>query len=81
MPAHRRTTLTAKADALDILAAEASRRGLSLSKVLAEAVEERAANIRKQRRPRVGVDDSEGRSPGAAVLTQDPVADDPAKWR
>ncbi len=73
---HRRTTVTAPADALATLEAEARRRELSLSSVLAEAVDEKAAAIRASRRPRLGV----GRSSGgrsAAEVTEEPVAEEP----
>jgi hypothetical protein len=73
----RRTTVTADDGSLDTLAAEARRRGVSLSTVLAEAVDEKAAAIRKARRPRVGLGRStDGRS--AAELTAEPVAEPPA---
>jgi hypothetical protein len=73
----RRTTVTADREALDTLEAEAKRRGVSLSTVLAEAVDEKAAGIRAARRPRVGVGRSrDGRS--AAELTSEPVAEPPA---
>jgi hypothetical protein len=73
----RRTTVAADGEALDTLEAEARRRGVSLTAVLAEAVEEKAANIRAARRPRVGLGRStDGRSAGE--LTAEPVADAPA---
>jgi hypothetical protein len=68
-----RTTVAADAADLDTLRAEASRRGLSLSEVLAEAVAEKAGAIRRRRRPRTGIGRSgDGRS--AAELTGEPVA-------
>jgi hypothetical protein len=73
----RRTTVTAPDDALDTLEAEARRRGVSLSTVLAEAVQDKAESIRAARRPRVGLGRSQdGRS--AAELTAEPVAEPPA---
>jgi hypothetical protein len=73
----RRTTVTADEGTLDTLSAEARRRGVSLSSLLAEAVEEKAATIRAARRPRVGLGrSSDGRS--AAELTADPVAEPPS---
>jgi len=51
----RRTTVTAEFDDLDALAREAKRRGVSLSKVLSEAVSEKATEIRKRTRPRGGL--------------------------
>jgi hypothetical protein len=72
----RRTTVTASADQLATLEAEADRRGVSLSKVLEEAVEDKARTIRASRRPRVGVArSSDGRS--AADVTAEPVARPP----
>jgi hypothetical protein len=73
----RRTTVAAEDEALATLQAEARRRGVSLSAVLAEAVEEKAASIRGARRPRTGVGAStDGRS--AAELASSPVARSPA---
>jgi ribbon-helix-helix CopG family protein len=73
----RRTTVAAEEEALATLEAEARRRGVSLSAVLAEAVEEKAAAIRGARRPRTGVGGStDGRS--AAKLTSKPIARPPA---
>jgi hypothetical protein len=71
----RRTTIAADAEALDTLRAEAGRRGTSLSAVVAEAIEEKAAMLRQARQPRLGVGASGGRSPDAAVLTADPIAE------
>jgi hypothetical protein len=69
-----RTTVTADAEDLDTLRAEAARRGISLSDVLAEAVTQKAGEIRRRRRPRVGLGHShDGRS--AADLTSEPVAE------
>jgi hypothetical protein len=73
----RRTTVTADEAALDTLAAEARRRGVALTAVLAEAVEDKAESIRAARRPRIGIGrSSDGRS--AAELTAEPVAEPPA---
>jgi hypothetical protein len=73
----RRTTVTADRDSLGTLEAEAKRRGVSLSTLLAEAVDEKAATIRLGRRPRVALGRSrDGRS--AAELTSEPVAEPPA---
>jgi hypothetical protein len=73
----RRTTVTADREALETLTAEARRRGVSLTVILGEAVEEKAASIRAARRPRVGLGrSSDGRS--AAQLTAEPVAEPPA---
>jgi hypothetical protein len=73
----RRTTVSAAADALATLEAEAQRRGVPLTVVLAEAVEEKAAALRRERRPRLGLGASGGRSLGAAKVTAEPIADDP----
>ena len=73
----RRTTVAAPAEALDALQAEAERRNISLSAILAEAIEEKATRLRRSRGPRFGMGASGGRSPGAAMLAGDPVADDP----
>jgi hypothetical protein len=73
----QRTTVAADREALDTLKAEARRRGVSLTVILGEAVEEKAASIRAARRPRVGLGrSSDGRS--AAQLTAEPVAEPPA---
>ena len=70
---NRRTTVSADSEALATLEAEARRRGASLSSVLAEAVEEKAITIRRQRRPRLGIGRStDGRS--AAETASEPVA-------
>jgi hypothetical protein len=69
--------VAADEEALATLEAEARRREVSLSAVLAEAVEEKAAAIRGARRPRNGVGAStDGRS--TAELTSEPVARPPA---
>jgi hypothetical protein len=73
----RRTTVAADREALDTLEAEARRRGVPLTALLAEAVEDKAASIRSARRPRVGLGRStDGQS--AADLTAEPVAEPPA---
>ena len=73
----RRTTVAADREALDTLEAEARRRGVSLTTILAEAVEDKAAAIRTARRPRVGLGRStDGRS--AAEVTSEPIAEPPA---
>ena len=51
----RRTTVTADADDLAVLEAEARRRGVPLSQVLREAVARQAEALRTERRPRFGV--------------------------
>jgi hypothetical protein len=77
MEERRRTTVSAPKEALETLEAEAKRRGVPLTAVLAEAIIEKAVAVREQRRPRLGTGASSGRSPGAACLTVDPVADEP----
>jgi len=73
---HRRTTVTAPADVLRTLEAEADRRGVSLATLLREAVEEKARALHLARRPRVGVARSrDGRR--AAEVTAEPVAETP----
>jgi len=73
----RRTTVAASRDSLQTLEAEARRRGVSLSVLMAEAIDEKAVSLRSARRPRVGVARShDGRS--AAELTGEPVARPPA---
>jgi hypothetical protein len=73
----RRTTVAADRRALATLEAEARRRGVPLTALLAEAVEEKAASIRAARRPRVALGRSrDGRS--AAEVTAEPVAEPPA---
>jgi hypothetical protein len=73
----RRTTVAADRSALDTLEAEARRRGVPLTALLAEAVEDKAASIRAARRPRVALGRSrDGRS--AAEVTAEPVAEPPA---
>lgn len=69
----RRTTVAARRSSLRTLEAEALRRGASLSSVMAEAIDEKAAALSSSRRPRLGVARStDGRS--AAELASDPVA-------
>lgn len=75
MSAIRRTTVSATAEDLRTLETEAARRGVPLTVVLRDAVEDKARAIREGRRPRVGVArSSDGRS--AAELTGEPVADE-----
>jgi hypothetical protein len=73
----RRTTVSADSRALETLEAEARRRGVSLSALLAEAVDDKADAIRASRRPRLGIGRShDGLS--AAEVTALPVAEPPA---
>jgi hypothetical protein len=72
----KRTTLSAPRDVLATLEAEAERLETSLNAVLVEAATEKAAAIRRSRKPRLGVGRStDGRS--AAELASEPVAEDP----
>jgi hypothetical protein len=73
---NRRTTLSASAESLATLEAEARRRGVPLTALLAEAVDEKAASIRGARRPRLGVARS-GDGRRAAEVTSEPVARPP----
>jgi hypothetical protein len=73
----RRTTVAARRASLDTLEAEARRRGVSLSAVMAEAIDEKAKALHAARRPRVGVARStDGRA--AAELTGEPIAHPPS---
>lgn len=73
----RRTTVTAKRASLETLEAEAARRGVSLSTVMAEAIDEKAHTLRVSRLPRLGFARStDGRS--AAELTSEPIANPPS---
>jgi hypothetical protein len=73
----RRTTVSAKRTSLETLEAEARRRGVSLSTVMAEAIDEKAISLHVSRRPRLGVArSSDGLS--AAEMTGEPVAHPPS---
>lgn len=73
---NHRTTVTATAQDLQTLQAEASRRGVSLNVILREAVEDKARMLRSSRLPRIGVARStDGRR--AADVTAEPIAEDP----
>ncbi|HEX3693158.1 MAG TPA: hypothetical protein VHU13_07425 [Solirubrobacteraceae bacterium] len=75
--ATRRTTVAASRESLQTLEAEARRRGVSLSVMMAEAIDQKAAALRAARQPRLGVARSrDGRS--AAELTAEPVARRPS---
>jgi hypothetical protein len=72
----RRTTVAAKRSSLDTLEAEARRRGVTLTAVLAEAIDEKAKSLHA-RRPRLGIARStDGLT--AAQVTANPVAHPPA---
>jgi hypothetical protein len=69
----KRTTVAAEPEVFRTLENEAERRGVSLSTVLREAVEEKAQALRRARRPRVGVARStDGRR--AADVAAEPIA-------
>ncbi|MFI5010043.1 MAG: hypothetical protein ACHQDY_07190 [Solirubrobacterales bacterium] len=73
----RRTTVAAKRSSLDTLEAEARRRGVALTAVLAEAIDEKAIALHASHRPRLGVARStDGRS--AAEVTAYPIAHRPS---
>jgi hypothetical protein len=71
----RRTTVSARTESLATLEAEADRRGVSLTAVIAEAIDEKAEALRARRRPRVGVGESFAGSPAAADLVYEPGID------
>jgi hypothetical protein len=72
----KRTTITAPADALATLEAEARRLGTSLTEIASEAIVEKAAQIRGRRAPRLGTGrSSDGRA--ARDITADPIAHPP----
>jgi hypothetical protein len=51
----RRTTVAAAPDVLETLRAEAKRRGVSLAVLAGEILSNKAAELRRERRPRVGI--------------------------
>ncbi len=69
----RRTTVAADADDLAVLAGEARRRGVSLSKVLGEAVAEKADEVRRGRRPRAGFFRGGGQSIAESLDREPPM--------
>jgi len=73
----RRTTVTADSEVLATLEAEAQRRGVPLTAVLAEALTEKAEHLRQTRRPRLGVARSDDGA-SAAELTGEPIAHPPS---
>jgi len=73
---NRRTTLSAPIDDLATLEREADRRGVPLTAVLAEAVSDKAAELRTRRRPRTGVARSTD-GLRARDVTAEPVAREP----
>ena len=51
----QRTTVAADAEVLDVLRAEAKRRGVSFATLTAEILADKAVELRRTRRPHVGV--------------------------
>ena len=51
----QRTTVAAEQEDMETLRAEAQRRGISLASLTGEILSEKAAELRRARRPRVGV--------------------------
>jgi hypothetical protein len=51
----QRTTVAAEQEDLETLRAEAQQRGISLAALTGEILSEKAAELRRARRPRVGV--------------------------
>lgn len=72
--------MTAEAEDLSVLAAEAKRRGTSLARLLQEAVAEKAARVRRGQRPRVGLFAGGGGSI-AAAMEDAPEAPAERDWR
>ena len=73
----QRTTVAADKRSLDTLKNEARRRGVPLTILLQEAVDEKADALRRSRRPRVGLGRSkDGRT--AADVASEPIARPPA---
>ena len=56
---NQRTTVSAEAEVLEALRAEAKRRGISLAALAGEILADKAAKLRRARRPRFGVGRSE----------------------
>jgi len=69
----QRTTIAAEADDLEVLRAEAKRRGVPLNELLSAAVASKAAEIQRARRPRLGLGHS-----GGANLAEQSVDDEEA---
>ncbi len=51
----QRTTVSAERDDLETLREEAKRRGTSLARLLRDLIAHQAAELREQRRPRIGI--------------------------
>ena len=51
----QRTTVAAEREDMETLRAESQRRGISLASLTGEILSEKAAELRRARRPRVGV--------------------------
>jgi hypothetical protein len=75
--ATRRTTVSARRSSLETLEAEARRRGVPLTAILSEAIDEKARALHAARRRRLGVARSTD-GLAAAELTSEPVAESPS---
>jgi hypothetical protein len=73
----RRTTVAARRSSLETLEAEARRRGVTLTTVISEAIDEKAQALHTSRRPRLGIARSTDGLP-AAELTAEPIAHPPS---
>ena len=72
----QRTTVAADEEDLQVLQEEAARRGISFARLAAEILGEKAAELRRERRPRFGV----ARSDGASLAAESSADEDsPAK--
>jgi len=69
----RRTTVVASSEDLEVLAHEARKRGTSLGRLLGESVAKQAAELRRDRRPRLATFQADV-SIAAAVEQEEPAA-------
>jgi hypothetical protein len=67
----QRTTVAAEREDLETLRTEAQRRGISLASLTGEILSERAAELRRARRPRVGIGRSGNGVSQASVEDED----------
>ena len=76
----QRTTVAAEEEDLETLRAEAERQGISFASLAAEILAEKAAELRRARRPRIGIGRS-GTRPGERGVAQESVEheDPPAR--
>ena len=63
-----RTTVSASSDDLETLRGEARRRGISLAQLMRDLLAEKAAELRRGRRPRVGIGHGGGESAASASV-------------